>query len=230
MADLPPGPDDAESAPTGFDLSPEEVRVLGCLVEKHRTTPQSYPLTLNALRLACNQVTNRDPVVDYDDPTIERALAGLRSRGLTRVVYSTSNRATKYRHVLEEALGLDEAEIAALCVLALRGPQTTGEIKGRSERLHAFADLGEVQTALDRLAGREPPLVVRLERRPGQKDARYAHLLAGPVRDEPVSVAAATPAPAPAPSELQALRAELEVVRAALADLRAEFDAFRSQF
>jgi hypothetical protein len=229
VTDLPQGSGDHEAASSGYDLSAEEVRVLGCLVEKDRTTPQNYPLTLNALRLACNQTTNREPVVDYDDATVEQALALLRGRGLTRVVYSTSNRATKYRHVLDEALALVDAEVAALCVLALRGPQTAGEVKGRSERLHAFTDLGEVQTTLDGLADRDPPLAVRLERRPGQKDARYAHLLAGPVVDDPAPPAERRPAPS-SPSGFDSVRAELEDLRAELATLRAEFDAFRSQF
>ena len=160
-----------------MELSAEQCRVVGCLIEKERATPQNYPLTLNALRLACNQSTNRDPVVDYDEQTIERALTSLREMGLTRIIYSTSNRAAKYRQVIDEALRLEDDEIAALGILLLRGPQTQGEIKGRAERLFAFADLGAVQQTLDRLAARDEPLVRRLERRPGQKDARYIHLL-----------------------------------------------------
>lgn len=164
------------------DLSPEEVRVLGCLVEKEATTPDSYPLTLNALRNACNQTTSRDPVVSYDDHTVQRALASLRERGLTRTVHSTSNRATKFRHVLPDVLALDPAETAVLSVLMLRGPQTIGELKGRTERQHVFASLDEVVTVLDALAVRERPLVRQLPRRPGQKDARWVHLLS-PVAD-----------------------------------------------
>jgi uncharacterized protein YceH (UPF0502 family) len=160
------------------DFTAVEVRVLGCLIEKERATPQNYPLTLNALRTASNQSTNRDPVVDYDDPAIEDALTSLRERKLTRIVYSTSNRAAKYRHVLDEELRLDDAQLAVLCVLFLRGPQTVGEIKGRTERLHAFSDLAEVQETLERLAAHHlGPMARRLERRPGQKDARYVHLL-----------------------------------------------------
>lgn len=164
------------------DLSPEEVRVLGCLVEKEATTPDNYPLTLNALRNACNQSTSRDPVVSYDDHTVERALTSLRARGLTRTVHSTSNRAAKYRHVLPDVLGVDPAETAVLSVLMLRGPQTVGELKGRTERQHAFTSLEETVGAVARLA--ERGIAVQLDRQPGQKDARWQHLLSptgGPV-------------------------------------------------
>ncbi len=161
-----------------LDLNPVELRVIGCLIEKERATPQNYPLTLNSLRLACNQSTNRDPVVDYDDGEIEAALMSLREQKLTRIVHSTSNRAAKYRQVLHEHLHLRPDEMAALGVLLLRGPQTLGEIKARADRLHDFADLAEVQDALERLAAHdEGPLAERLERRPGQKDARYVHRL-----------------------------------------------------
>ena len=170
--------DVTDAEPT--DLSPEEVRVLGCLVEKEATTPDNYPLTLNALRNACNQSTSRDPVVFYDDRTVEAALASLRRRGLTRTVHSTSNRAMKFRHVLPDVLALDAAETAVLCVLMLRGPQTVGELKGRSERQHAFASIDETAAVLDALAGRAHPLVRRLPRSPGQKDARWIHLLSPP--------------------------------------------------
>jgi uncharacterized protein YceH (UPF0502 family) len=167
---------DAET-PRFDDLTPEEVRVLGCLIEKEATVPDSYPLTLNSLRTACNQSTSRHPVVDYDDHQVTRALAALRERGLTRTVHSTSNRATKYRHVVPDALGLDPGETAVLAVLMLRGPQTVGELKSRSERLHAFDSIDDVGAVLDALAGRPAPLAMRLERRPGQKDARWIHLL-----------------------------------------------------
>jgi uncharacterized protein YceH (UPF0502 family) len=162
-----------------LDLTPQETRVLGCLVEKEATTPDAYPLTLNSLRNACNQTTSRDPVVSYTDVDVEQALASLRSRGFTRTVHSTSNRATKYRHVLPEVLSLDPAETALLSVLMLRGAQTVGELKGRAERQHRFDSIDEVADALTRLAQRDSPLVRRLERQPGQKDARWTHLLGG---------------------------------------------------
>ncbi|MDQ1426280.1 MAG: uncharacterized protein QOD72_3778 [Acidimicrobiaceae bacterium] len=160
-------------------LTPTEVRVLGCLMEKAVTTPDSYPLTVNALTAACNQTTNRYPVVHFGEPEVTAALTSLRERSLTRIVYSPSNRAPKHRHVIDEAWRLTPDEVAVLCVLFLRGPQTEGELKGRTERMHAFADLGEVEATLDRLAARDEPLTVRLPRQPGQKDARYAHLVAG---------------------------------------------------
>ncbi|HZI43743.1 MAG TPA: YceH family protein, partial [Ilumatobacter sp.] len=160
------------------DLDPHEVRILGCLIEKEATTPDVYPLTLNSLRHACNQSTSRDPVVAYVDAEIEQALTSLRGRGLTRTVHSTSNRAIKFRHVLPDVLGLDAAETAVLSVLMLRGAQTVGELKGRAERQHRFDSIDEVGAVLTALAGRDDPLVRRLERQPGQKDARWVHLLA----------------------------------------------------
>jgi uncharacterized protein len=156
-----------------FSLSSTEVRVLGCLLEKQRTTPDVYPLSLNTLRLACNQSTNRDPVVDYDEATIRDALRRLERRRWVRL--ASGSRAAKYRHLLAEALPLDEAEQALTSVLMLRGPQTPGELKQRAERMHAFADLASVHETLERLIERE--LVLRLGRRPGQKEERYAQLL-----------------------------------------------------
>jgi uncharacterized protein YceH (UPF0502 family) len=161
----------------GMDLSASETRVLGCLIEKHRTTPDMYPLTLNSLRLACNQSTNREPVVDYDDAMIRDALHRLERRGLTRLA-SGRGRSPKYRHLLSEALPMDCAEEAIVCVLMLRGPQTPGELKQRVERMHAFAGLDEVHETLERLI--ERGLAVRLERRPGQKEERYSQLLQDP--------------------------------------------------
>jgi uncharacterized protein len=157
------------------ELSAAEIRVLGCLLEKQRTTPDAYPLTLNALRLACNQATNRDPVVQYDDAALRDALHRLERRGYTRLASGAGSRAPKYRHLLAEALPMAENEQAVMCVLMLRGPQTPGELKQRTERMHAFADLAGVQGTLGRLIERE--LVMRLDRRPGQKEERYGHLL-----------------------------------------------------
>ena len=152
-----------------------ELRVLGCLIEKQRTTPDVYPLSLNALRLACNQSTNREPVVDYDEPTIRDALQRLSTKGWARLASGPSSRAVKYRHLFDDALELAPPEISLLAVLMLRGAQTVGELKSRTERLHRFGSLTEVDETLHALAGRE--LVVRLERRPGQKEERWAHLL-----------------------------------------------------
>lgn len=161
------------------DLTAEEARVLGCLIEKEATTPDNYPLTLNALRNACSQSTSRDPVVSFADHDVERALASLRERGLTRTVHSTSNRAAKYRHIVPEALHLEPGETALISILMLRGPQTLGELKSRSERQHQFESTDEVAGVLAGMAARSEPLVLQLGRRPGQKDARWVHLLCG---------------------------------------------------
>ena len=154
-----------------------EIRVVGCLIEKQRTTPDAYPLSLNALRIACNQSTNRDPVVDYDEATVAEALRRLALRGWTRLASGAGSRARKYRHLMAEALGADPGELALLAVLMLRGAQTPGELKQRSERLHGFEDLAAVQATLDRLV--ERGYVARHERRPGQKELRYEQLLGG---------------------------------------------------
>jgi hypothetical protein len=176
-----------------MDLSSSETRVLGCLLEKQRTTPDAYPLSLNALRLACNQSTNRDPVVEYDDAVIRDALHRLERRGYTRLASGAGSRAAKYRHLLADALPMSSAEQAVICVLMLRGPQTPGELKQRTERMHAFVDLGEVHDTLARLIERE--LVVRLERRPGHKEERYAQLLQGQDDEESLAYESAADGP-----------------------------------
>jgi uncharacterized protein YceH (UPF0502 family) len=157
------------------DMTPAEVRVLGCLLEKQRTTPDAYPLSLNGLRLACNQSTNRDPVLDYDEGAIRDALHRLERRGLTRLASGAGSRAAKYRHLLADALPMSNAEQAVMCVLMLRGPQTPGELKQRCERMHRFPDLAAVQQTLAGLIDRG--LAARLARRPGQKEERYRRLL-----------------------------------------------------
>jgi uncharacterized protein YceH (UPF0502 family) len=173
-----------------------EIRVVGCLVEKQRTTPDVYPLSLNSLRIACNQATNRDPVVDYDEATVVEALRRLALRGWTRLASGPGGRARKYRHLLDEALGVDAPEISLLAVLMLRGAQTPGELKQRSERLHPFADLAAVHETLERLAERGQ--VARHQRRPGQKEERYEQLLGGDGEEAPPppdSAAAPTDSP-----------------------------------
>ncbi len=154
-----------------------EIRVVGCLLEKQRTSPGAYPLSLNALRLACNQATNRDPVVDYDEQTVVEALRRLALRGWTRLASGAGSRARKYRQLLDDALGLDDAELSLLAVLMLRGAQTPGELKQRTDRLHRFADLAAVDDALERLVERGH--VERLQRRRGQREERYEQLLGG---------------------------------------------------
>jgi len=209
-----------------------EIRVLGCLIEKQRTTPDAYPLSLNALRLACNQSTNREPVVDYDEQTVVEALRRLALRGWTRLASGAGSRARKYRHLLDQAFGLDDAEAALLAVLMLRGAQTPGELKQRGQRLHDFADLGAVHETLERLVERGH--VARHERRPGQKEDRYEQLLGGASADAAPAAgpegpdAEAEPAEDPAdelkPAEdrLTRLERELSELRAELAALRAE--------
>ena len=157
-----------------MDAGPAEIRVLGCLVEKQRTTPDVYPLSLNALRAACNQATNREPIVAYDEWTIRDALERLSRRGWVRLASGPGSRAAKYRHLLAEALDLSAEEVSLLALLMLRGPQTLGELKGRSERLHRFGSLADVERSLGELTERE--LVTRLPRRPGQKAVSYTHL------------------------------------------------------
>jgi len=204
-----------------------EIRVLGCLVEKQRTTPDAYPLSLNALRLACNQSTNRDPVVDYDEETVSAALRRTAQRGWTRLASGAGSRARKYRHLLPEALGLDDAEVSLLAVLMLRGAQTPGELKGRSERLHSFESLAAVQETLDGLI--ERGWVRREERRPGQKEERYSQLLGG--EGEEGAAPAAPPAPDAAPAgELSAAEIEIETADPDRLDrLEAELLALRDE-
>jgi uncharacterized protein YceH (UPF0502 family) len=196
-----------------MDLSSAELRVLGCLLEKQRTTPDHYPLSLNSLRLACNQSTNRDPVVQYDEAIIRDALHRLGRRGYVRLAGAA--RAAKYRHLLADALPMSEAEQAAMCVLMLRGPQTPGELKQRGERIHAFADLAEVHATLAGLA--ERGLVARLGRRPGQKEERYTQLLG----EEEESPNGAGPAAEVAPARDDGdLRARVERLEREVAELR----------
>jgi uncharacterized protein len=199
-----------------------ELRVVGCLVEKQRTTPDAYPLSLNALRLACNQSTNRDPVVEYDEETVSAALRRLAQRGWTRLTSGAGSRARKYRHLLPEALGVDEAELALLAVLMLRGPQTPGELKQRSERLHSFAGLPDLQETLERLLERE--LVVRHPRRPGQKEDRFEQMLGGEgdgeVQVEDPEPDYLSPAVAADDDRLERLERDLQDLRTEVARLR----------
>ena len=199
-----------------MDADSVELRVLGCLIEKQRTTPDAYPLSVNGLRLACNQTTNRDPIVEYDEPTIRAALEHLSRRGWVRLASGAGSRAAKYRHLLDDALRLSQGELALLAVLMLRGPQTPGELKQRTERLHAFDSLDEVEQVLGELIERE--LAVHLDRRPGQKEARYGHLLGGDVAPEPPAVQAPTFEPGDRLAELEARLTRVEQKLAALAE------------
>ena len=206
-----------------LDLNPVETRVLGCLIEKQRTTPDTYPLTLNALRLACNQSTNRDPVVDYDELTIRAALERLARRRYVRLASGHTTRATKYRHLLDDTLQLDNAQLSLLAVLMLRGAQTPGELRQRTERLHRFPDHDSLEEVLSQLGERD--YVRRLERRPGQKEQRY-ELLTDTEDDATPEPEPSPPPPTspPPPSDARLARLEQEV-----AQLRAELDELRSQ-
>jgi uncharacterized protein len=206
-------------------LTPEEVRVAGCLVEKQLATPDYYPMTENALVAACNQLSNRNPVVAYENDTVRLTLNSLRAKGLARIMHIHGGRVPKHRHILDEALELDPPALALLSVLALRGPQTTGELRTRSERLHEFESISAVDETLEALAARDEPLVVRLERAPGQKEARYAHLLSGPPDEAAVATAAAVDVERPRTAgsdRLAALEARVEALEEALATLRKE--------
>jgi uncharacterized protein len=198
-----------------------EIRVLGCLIEKQRTTPDVYPLTLNALRLACNQSTNRDPVVDYDENTIRAAIDRLVQRKWATLASWSNRRSMKYRHTLDGALGIDDAEIAVLDVLMLRGAQTPGELKTRTERLHRFASMDELGETLEGLIERQ--LVARLDRRPGQREERYRHLVGG---DESPD---AEPEPAPQETAAEGLEQRVERLEAEVAALRAELRTLRER-
>jgi uncharacterized protein len=202
-----------------MDADPVEIRVLGCLIEKQHTTPEIYPLTLNALRLACNQSTNRDPVVSYDDETIREALQRVIQRRWARLASSPGSRAVKYRHLLDEALGVSKPELALLCVLMLRGAQTPGELKGRTERLHRFESLAEVHETLDGLIARE--LVVRHARRPGQKEDRYEHLLSGDAAEAREAEAANVAMSGDVEARLTRLEDEVASLRKALEEVGA---------
>ena len=214
-------------------LTDVEARVLGSLIEKETTTPENYPLSLNALVNACNQSSNREPVVQYDEKTVGDAVESLRKRALVRAVQQSGSRVMKYRHLVRESMNLDDRQAAVLCVLVLRGPQTLAELRTRASRLTGFETLEEVEVAMNALAVREgSSLATRLPRRPGQKEARYAHLLSGEVA---VDESEAPPSPRPASRTADAERiATLEEgileLRNEVADLRHQLEAFRKQF
>ena len=217
-------------------LNAAEVRVLGSLIEKQITTPDYYPLTLNALVNACNQLTNRDPVVAFDDQTVVRALDGLRDKRLATMFTGAESRVAKYKHTLTDALLLTPGEVALLCVLMLRGPQTLGELRTRSERLFTFDTMPEVEEALNALAAREPqPLVAKLPRQPGTKESRYGHLLTGPTT--PVVAQETSLRPEPATLAVRAeneriakLEQETSELRRELGERKQQFADFRKQF
>jgi len=209
-----------------------EVRVLGGLLEKEITTPDYYPLSLNALINACNQKSNRDPVMALDESAVRDALDNLNDKHLAAQTTSADSRVPKYAHRLQEVFNFDRREMAVLCVLLLRGPQTPGELRGRTERMYRFDDLGVVESALHRLMEREPPLVKKLARQPGTKESRYAHLLAGELEEWSAPEEAPPLAATSDQSEGRITRLETEVqdLRNEVADLRQQLEAFRKQF
>ena len=213
-------------------LTPTEVRVLASLVEKQLTTPEYYPLTLNALAAACNQKSNRDPVMSLGDTEIQAAIDSLRDQSLVYLYYGTGTRTVKYKHMLPGVFELDAAGVAVLAVLMLRGPQTIGEIRERSGRMHEFGDLNEVQETLDDLSRRDEPLLVRLERQPGQKEARYAHLLSGEidVSSLPTAAEKRSSGSSADASRIESLETEVSTLKNELAEFKATFDEFRKQF
>ncbi len=211
-----------------MNLTPVQTRIVGCLIEKELATPDNYPLTMNALLAACNQTSNRNPVTRLDEATVGNALENLRALKIVRIVYSRSNRADKFRHVLDEAMALDGAEMALLAVLMLRGPQTGSELRSRTERLHPFEDQADVDETLRRLAARDSPLVALLERQPGQKEARWAQLLGGELPGGERAVPVDPPGPSRA-DRLTALEEAVESLRDDLHRLRAEHEALAAQ-
>ena len=214
-------------------LSETEVRVLGSLVEKQLTTPEYYPLTMNALTAACNQKSNRDPVMTLGETEIQSAIDRMRDLNLVYLFYGSGTRTVKYKHMLPSVYELDPAGTAVMTVLMLRGTQTIGEIRDRTGRLFEFRDLNEVQAALDELTRRDEPLIVKLERQPGQKEARYAHLLSGEVDASKFAAAERTPGGAGASASnerLEKLESEVERLSSELSEFRAMFDEFRKQF
>ena len=212
-------------------LSDIEARVLGALVEKGVTTPDYYPLSLNALVNACNQKSNRDPVMNLDEESVRQAIRGLGKHALAGPADSFDGRVTKYEHRLQEAYNFDRREAAVLCVLLLRGPQTPGELRSRSERMHSFDDLSEVESTLQRLMKREPPLVKILPRQPGTKEARYAHLLSGDMEVAPSEASEEIrPKDGGSQERITSLERQVSQLQNEIADLKKEFSALQKQF
>lgn len=226
----PKGPE-TEASPVlteGVELTPEECRVLGCLVEKAITTPDYYPLTLNSLLAACNQKTSRDPVVQYSDDEVMIAIDGLKEKHLATRITGADARVPRFRHLMADALRVNQPELAALTVLMLRGAQTVGEIRGRTGRMYEFDSLQEVEDTLQALSEREPrALIVQLPRRPGEKEARWAHLLSG--QPEVDMTTEAEPS-SPRASRVGELESRVATLEDELAALKAEFQRFREQF
>ncbi|HLH06108.1 MAG TPA: YceH family protein [Terriglobales bacterium] len=211
-----------------FELTGIEARVLGSLAEKETTTPDYYPLSLNALVNACNQKSNRDPVMNVDEDAVRDALDSLSGKGLATAASSAESRVTKYEHRLQEVFNFTRGEAAIMCALLLRGPQTPGELRGHTERMYQFAELADVQSTLQRLMQREEPLVHVLPRQPGTKEARYMHLLSGEnVAQAPQTTTEVSPADV---DRISRLEDTVQALQSELADVKAQLAAFRRQF
>jgi hypothetical protein len=216
-----------------LDLTPVEARILGCLLEKERTTPENYPLSLNGLITACNQTTNRDPVTAYGEPEVEEGIGGLREKKIVTVVFGGGSRVQKYKHNLPEHFELDRRDVAVMSVLLLRGPQTAGELRSRTERIFHFASLEELEGCLDSLAKGESPLIKLLPQQPGQKERRYVELFSAQPEGGWQAATREPPAyvrPAPTDSKLEGLKVEVDALREELAGLKAQFAEFKKQF
>ena len=213
-------------------LNEVECRVLGSLLEKEITTPEYYPLSLNALLNACNQKSNREPIMNLDEAAVREALHSLEGQSLVRSVSPADSRVTKYEHRLQEAYNFYRHETAILCLLLLRGPQTPGELRGRSERMHSFEDLNAVQSSLQHLMKREPPLVKALSRQPGTKETRYVHLLSGDVErwESPLVVQPNADVASLDEEKIKKLEEEIATLRNEIAELKQQFASFRKQF
>src|SRR6267142_4984926 len=216
--------------PVNILLNEVECRVLGSLIEKEITTPEYYPLSLNALVNACNQKSNREPAMSLDDAAVRQALHSLDGQSLVRSISAADSRVTKYEHRLQEAFNFYRHEIAILCVLFLRGPQTPGELRTRAERMHSFDDLGAVQSSLQHMMKREPPLVKILPRQPGTKEARYAHLFSGDVEVSDARPAFEATAASLNADGIAILEEKVAGLQKEIAELRQQFAVFRKQF
>jgi uncharacterized protein YceH (UPF0502 family) len=214
-------------------LTDTEVRVLGCLIEKETTTPDYYPMTLNALTNACNQKSNRNPVVSFEETTVVRGLEELQIKGLAEKIYKADSRVPKYQHLFRKKYGFSPQEVAVLCVLMLRGPQTVGEIRGRSERMYKFQGVQEVEEILNSLIEKQPPLILKLPRQIGRKEGRYMHLLSGeftiqdtdhPVEAATLQVHAENERIIKLEDEVAALRGDLDALKRAFDDLKSQFE------
>ena len=214
-------------------LTDIEIRTLGSLVEKQVTTPEYYPLSLNALTLACNQKNNRNPVTSYTEAQVEQAVETLREKNLAYLFYGSTSRVPKYKHVLPEVMHLSHSEVAVMCVLMLRGPQTPGELRGNASRLHEFTGLEEIEQTLNGLITRDEPLVVRLPRQPGQKEVRFAHLLAGDIDLESLASEAEHVAATPKRSgheQIERLEQKVDALATEVESLKLQFEYFKKQF